>query len=71
MAKRKRRRKIKVFNLLVAIIIALTFVVAIMLTTTALYNSFFKHDYTVNQKDDLLDLPLNVVKPEYIKDDTF
>lgn len=71
MAKRRRRRKIKVFNLLVVITITLTFIVAIALTTTALYNSFFKHDYTVNQKDDLLDLPLNVVKSEYIKGDTF
>ena len=67
MAKRKLNKK----NLGITIIITLVFTVTVLVIINALINIMFRHDYTYEHVDDLLDLPRTLINNDYLYKDEY
>lgn len=67
MAKRKLNKK----NLGITIIITLAFTVTVLVIINALINIMFRHDYTYEHVDDLLDLPRTLINNDYLYKDEY
>ena len=67
MAKRKLNKK----NLGVTIIITLVFTVTVLAIINALINIMFRHDYTYEHVDNLLDLPRTLINNDYLYKDEY
>ena len=67
MAKIKLNKK----NLGITIIITLVFTVTVLVIINALINIMFRHDYTYEHVDDLLDLPRTLINNDYLYKDEY